>query len=701
MKKVYTFVLLILCAAIILSSCSRKDNKNDGTSANGGLGTNDDSFGTSFDDLNIYDSYFEDERNDIRVEYISGTKDAWTLDGNLLLFNTLSEDSVYAIYGSLSGCIVVDAGEYKLDIELRGVSIVSDDAPAITALSADKLTVTAKKDYNNYLYDTRAAIAEDDDESYRGAIHAECDLKLAGKGALTVVSENNNGVHTKDDLEVKNLTLTVACRDNALKGNDSVTLESGNTTLIATAGDGIKTSNTDISDKGNQRGCVSVLGGNHSVYAACDGIDAAYDATVSGEETALNIYTDRYSNYSEEVTATSEKCYYIRFTTDIYSYSVKYYNSDSDYKWVDAEYHSRVSGGRSSYYYFSFDKLPEYDKVQFFIYSSDMEQSQDSEYLVASDYLTPHDTYDTFALSQRGGSLTYTWTNYTTNVQEGGFGPGGMGGPGGMNDGNTEKGDHSTKGIKAGNEIFITGGGVSIKSYDDALHADNTATLENGEAPKGNITVSGGVITLYSNDDGIHAEGSAKIDGGSLYVSYSYEALEGNTVTVSGGSAALFSRDDGINSTTSTGTGVLISGGSLYVHAGGDGIDSNSRSSYTGIVFDGGDVLIVSISQGNSAIDTEAGYSYSNGRVAAIMPSGGMSGEATHCSNFSNVACSANISLSEGKYLVVKVDSDTVLTYKVAENINGKIIFLGSTSADFETKSSTSENLNAYGINWN
>ena len=83
---------------------------------------------------------------------------------------------------------------------------------------------------------------------YSGAIHSLVDLEIGGKGQLNIVSKNNNGIHSKDDLQVKNLNLFVSCVDNALKGNDSVTLENATTTLIATAGDGIKTSNSDVSD---------------------------------------------------------------------------------------------------------------------------------------------------------------------------------------------------------------------------------------------------------------------------------------------------------------------------------------------------------------------------------------------------------------------------------------------------------------------
>jgi len=544
----------------------------------------------------------------------------------------------------------------------------------------------------------RSAIDSTDETLYSGAIHSDVDLEIGGKGELTVVSDNNNGIHSKDDLQVKNLTLLVACIDNALKGNDGVEIEGGNTTLIASGGDCIKTANSDISEKGNQRGSISIVGGTHNLYAACDGIDAAYNVSIDDSTTILNIYTDKYSNYSKEVTATSADTNYIRFTSNAYYYSVKYYNSDTDYVWVNAEYHSKVSGGRSNYYYYSYPKMPEYAKQQFFIYESESQRGQEEEYLVMSDYLTPNSACDTFALTSRGNQLSYSWTNYTTTIQDSGFG-GGHGG-GMMDGGNTDKGDYSTKGIKAANEIVINNGTVNIKSYDDAIHANNDTTLENGATPLGNVTVNGGNITAYSNDDGLHADGALSVKAGTVSVTNSYEGVEGTTVNISGGYVSVIAKDDGINATTTSGTAIAISGGTVYIYCTGDGIDSNSRTSYQGIVFSGGNTVVISNSSGNSAIDSEQGYQYTGGSVIAIMPRGGMSSEATHCQSFSSVGKSTQMSLSKDSYLVAEIGGGTA-TVKMPVSINALVITLGDSSPSITTESSVSVTLDENGVAWN
>ena len=673
-------------------------------------GDSEESFGEDRTE-ELYAGYSENASTDLSnvvVTCVSGSSGAYNINGNTLTFTKVKEDSVYTVSGQFKGNIVIDIGDdYKFDLELQGVSIVNDSESPIVVQSGDKVTITAKKGFTNYIYDLREAVSEDDETAYSGAIYSKVDLRIAGKGELTVVSENNNGIHTKDDLEVKNLTLTVHCVNNALKGNDSVTLENATTTLIATAGDGIKTTKSDISSKGNQKGIITVLGGTHTVYAACDGLDAAYDVVVEDSEDSvvvLNIFTDKYSNYSEELTAVAEDVYYIRFMTKDWKYSVKYYNSDEDFVWVNPEYHSKASGGRSSYYYFSFPKMEEYSKLQFYIYSADMEQGQETEYLAATDYLTINDGYDTFALESRGNSLSYSWTNYTTTVNEGfggfGGGRGGMGGFGGMNEGNSDKSDYSTKGIKAGNEVIVNGGTIYIKSYDDAIHANNDTALENGETPKGNVTINGGVVSVYSNDDGIHGDGTVHVNNGIVAVTNSYEGVEGASVEISGGKVSVISKDDGINGTATTGTAVAISGGEVYIYCSGDGIDSNSRTSYQGIVFSGGNVVTISTSNGNSAIDTEQGYQYTGGSVLAVMPSGGMSQEAVHCKDFSSIGSNRSNSIIAGHYLTVTVADEAVVTVQMPSGINGKVIYLGSNGASVSIAEETTAAVDENGVCW-
>lgn len=690
---------VILLVALLFTGCSKTNNTENpmpnpqepngpAGPAHGQTGDHitpddDSSFGENLGDLGALDGIFDGVKNDVVIRCESGTGGCYEIGDGVINFTSISADSVYSISGQFTGQIFINTGDaYKFELELCGFSLVSTDGAPIIALSGDEVTIQAKKGTKNYIYDKRDAVAENGFESINAAIYSQVDLEISGKGEMNIVSDNNNGIHSKKDLQIKNLSLIISASDNTVKGNDSVSFENATATIISTLGDGVKTTKNDISAKGKQRGIVSFEGGSYEIYAACDGIDSAYNVVIDGSETIVNIYTDKYSNYSKEVTAVAKDVYYIRSSNNNYKYSVKYYNSDSEYTWVDAQLHSTVSAGYGkNYYYYSFAKLPGYSDMQFYMYSSDMAQGQDASYVVKSDFLTPSTAYDTIAVSVRNSSISYNWTNYTTsNVG----GPGG--GPG--DEGNTDKGDHSTKGIKALNEIIVNSGYLSIKSYDDAIHSKNDTALDNSTTPKGNVNINGGKVTIYTNDDGIHADGHLTVNGGTVSIVNSYEGMEGITVNILGGQVSINSKDDGINATATSGTSITIGCETLYIYCNGDCIDSNSRASYAGIVFNSGKCLLITTSGGNSAIDSEQGYAFNGGTVVAVMPKGGMSSESTKCSNFSSIGKSTGIAISKGDYLECTIGSQSLTARMPASISSATVVTLGSSSVSV-TKSTT------------
>lgn len=165
----------------------------------------------------------------------------------ILKYNNYSVDAVYDGQEALDylESNIYDAGDdYELELELNGFNLISSNDAAISITSGDKITLSIKKSTSNYVYDLR------DSENSTAAIYSLSDLAIQGKGSLEVTS-NGKGIHTKDDLKVKNVALKINAYDDALRGNDSVKIESGDLELISRVGDGIKTSNSDVSSKGN------------------------------------------------------------------------------------------------------------------------------------------------------------------------------------------------------------------------------------------------------------------------------------------------------------------------------------------------------------------------------------------------------------------------------------------------------------------
>ena len=292
-------VILTMC--LMTAGCAR--NSTSTTTASGGETTitsgitKEDTDVTHADDA---ENYRVSITGDFTVT--SDTSDGVTQSGSVY---TITKAGEYTVAGLLSeGQLIVDAGdEDEVTIVLNGTSITCSSGSPIYVKNASEVKIKSEENSFNEVIDNRTEATEDSsDDAGNAAIYATCDLKLVGKGALVVTGNYNNGIQSKDDLSIKNVIVKVTAVNNAVKGNDAVDIESGNIIAISAKGDGIKTSNSSISNKGKQKGIVTITGGNIDIYAACDGIDAAYGVDISGDGN-LNIYTDTYSEYSEEVTS--------------------------------------------------------------------------------------------------------------------------------------------------------------------------------------------------------------------------------------------------------------------------------------------------------------------------------------------------------------------------------------------------------------
>lgn len=202
----------------------------------------------------------------------------------------------------------------------------------------------------------------------------------------------------------------------------------------------------------------------------------------------------------------------------------------------------------------------------------------------------------------------------------------------GMFGGQTED-TPSTKAVKAGADMQISGGEYTLDSADDGLHSD------------GSLNISGGRFTISSGDDAVHAEGDAVIGPESINILSCYEGIEGAYITINGGSISIVSSDDaingvGLNSSAGFGGGgfggmsgggtktaeediyLTINGGSLYIETSGDGIDSNGSA-----VINGGNAEVYGPdNSGNSSIDIgDGGYALiMNGGSLLAAGSSGM-----------------------------------------------------------------------------
>ena len=589
----------------------------------------------------------------------------------------ISEEGEYILKGKLeNGIVKVDAIDQKVILDLDGVSLNSSINSCIYVNDASKVEIKANKDTYNEIIDNREE--ENDETEGSAAIYSNSDLEIKGKGSLYISSKSNNGIHSKDDLEIKNLTLKVDAYNNGLKGNDSLTIESGNIIVISKNSDGLKTSNSDISSKGNQRGNINILGGIIDIYAACDGIDAAYDFIIDETEgidkPTLTIYTANYSSYSNSSIEKSSTNMYLKMTSTYtnYRYALYYYNDDiNSGEFQNLEYDSVSMQGRQSYYYYKTNYNSNYKNVKLFAYDkSNIENSLDNYYAV-SDGGVINSTYDTLQISSiSNGIINLAWTNYQMTSQ--------MPGPGGMQQTNSEKLDYSAKGIKSNNNIEINSGIINIKSTDDAIHANRGEALENGETGVGNVNISGGDLNISSKDDGIHSDYILTIDGGNIIINESHEGIEGNQININNGNIKLQANDDGINAGGSyLAKSILIKGGYIDVTVGSgdtDGIDSNGTYTQTG-----GFVIARTGAQGGGAgaLDCDSTISITGGTCILAGPIEKQPSTSLKNKLFGSVSqmgggfggfsqSSSSYSFSSGKYQVLDSSNNELFNFDLA-----------------------------------
>lgn len=606
-------VILTMC--LMTAGCAR--NSTSTTTASGGETTI--TSGITKEDTDVTHA---DDAENYRVAITgdftitSDTSDGIKQSGSVY---TITKAGEYTVAGLLSeGQLIVDAGdEDEVTIVLNGTSITCSSSSPIYVKNASEVKIKSEENTFNEVIDKRAEATDDSsDDAGNAAIYATCDLKLVGKGALVVTGNYNNGIQSKDDLSIKNVIVKVTAVNNAIKGNDAVDIESGDIIAISTKGDGIKTSNSSLSNKGNRKGIVTITGGNIDVYAACDGIGAAYGVDISGDGN-LNIYTDTYSEYSEEVTTSGSSSSSNSSTNKTASANTVSYVAASDN--ISNAPGGNMGGG------------------------------------------TPPD--------MNGGNAP-DMSNGNAPDMNGSSG-GGMGGnngsgmPGGNNQsGNSSKKSYSTKGIKADSEINISRFTININSTDDGIHANSdSGVLETGEDGKGTIVINGGTITISSGDDGMHADKQLDVNDGYINVVTSYEGLEAMTINLNGGKVYVYATDDGINACTGDGktTPIInVNGGYIDVTTASgdtDGIDSNGNYVQTGgfVLVKGGS------SSGNvsGSIDVDGTVTITGGTCVAL---GGVCETPV---NSVNAYVLSSVSFSSGSYSLKDASGNEVISFTV------------------------------------
>ena len=276
-------------------------------------------------------------------------------------------------------------------------------------------------------------------------------------------------------------------------------------------------------------------------------------------------------------------------------------------------------------------------------------------------------------MSVTGGTVKITTTGeVATGGNDWGFGGWGNSWGGG---GSTSSDDDATsKGIKSGGAMLISGGEITISSTDHCIHSAGT------------LNIADGVITLTSaSGKGISSHGDLQIDGGTIDVLKSTEGIESKAMfTVNGGNISIVSSDDGMNSgggsdyfgfsTSADDSGthdMYINGGFICINAAGDGIDSNGN-----ITINGGTILVNGpTSGGDGALDCgDRGNTITvTGGTLIAVGSRQMAESPSAASSQSSI--STQVSMNAGSTLALQDKSgNNIVVFTVAKQVQHVVI---------------------------
>lgn len=195
---------------------------------------------------------------------------------------TIIQAGTYQIAGTLDdGALIVESAENaKITLVLGGVNIKNSIGAAIQISTADDVTIELSEGTTNVLQsgeEVDIATATESEEASGGALQSKADLKIKGKGSLTVLGYLNNGIHCTKDLKIKNGNISVTALGHGIKGKNSVTV-SGGTVTVTSGKDGITSDETENEEKG----FVTIENGEIIITSAGDGVSAETTLTVTG-----------------------------------------------------------------------------------------------------------------------------------------------------------------------------------------------------------------------------------------------------------------------------------------------------------------------------------------------------------------------------------------------------------------------------------
>lgn len=441
---------------------------------------------------------------------------------------TITQEGTYEIAGTLDdGALIVESGENaKITLVLGGVSIKNTTGAAIQIGTADDVTIELEEGTTNVLQsgeEVDIATATEGEEASGGALQSKADLKIKGKGSMTVLGYLNNGIHCTKDLKIKNGNISVTALGHGIKGKKSVTV-SGGTVTVTSGKDGITSDETENEEKG----FVTIEGGEIIITSAGDGVSAETTLTVTGG--VVSIISGGGSANAQQKTDNMRGWW-------------DFDNSDSDddsvsCKGLKAGKALVISGGSITIDAQDDALHTDGDMTisggECILSTGDDGAHADLSLTVLDGKITVLTSYEGLEANQitlAGGDLDITATDDGINANggsdgfSGGFGGGFGGGHGGMggsfggrrNDTNNQGGDTTppdNNNMTPPDGNAPSGNPPTMPGQDAA----DSATTDDTSDKQPVLLITGGKITVNADGDGLDSNGNLRVEGGDITI---------------------------------------------------------------------------------------------------------------------------------------------------------------------------------------
>lgn len=217
-----------------------------------------------------------------------------TKDITLTKSITITEGGIYNLTGTIEDGLIQINTKDNIKLILNNVTIKNTNGPSIYVENAENIVIETENNTKNTLEDSTSYTGYE--EEVNSVIYSKDTLILDGTGALNIIANYQDGIVSKDDLQILNGTYTINAKDDGIRGKDSVYIKEGKFT-ITTTGDGIKTTNTTDTEKGY----IKIENGTFNITSELDAFQAetkitilngTYEITTGGGSSNKSTHTD-------------------------------------------------------------------------------------------------------------------------------------------------------------------------------------------------------------------------------------------------------------------------------------------------------------------------------------------------------------------------------------------------------------------------